>query len=106
MNGVTRKPAGRRSRSRSGPRWRDRSRRLLGQGRVLHELEEAVAAEQVALEERGHQVDRDEEHGRDQDDGARLALSRRNEPSRRSLNIIGCSGSGPVRADPAFGSGG
>jgi hypothetical protein len=33
-------------------------------------------------------------------------LSRRNDPSRRSLNIIGCSGSGPVRADPAFGNGG
>ena len=28
------------------------------------------------------------------------------DPSRRSLNIIGCSGSGPVRADPALGSGG
>src|SRR4029450_8106760 len=36
----------------------------------------------------------------------RLALSSRNDPSRRSLNIIGCSGSGPVRADPALGSGG
>jgi hypothetical protein len=36
----------------------------------------------------------------------RLALSRRNDPSRRTLNIIGCSGSGPVRADPAFGNGG
>jgi hypothetical protein len=35
-----------------------------------------------------------------------LALSSRNDPSRRSLNIIGCSGSGPVRADPAFGNGG
>src|SRR5215216_1714042 len=36
----------------------------------------------------------------------RLALSSRNDPSRRSLNIIGCSGRGPVRADPALGSGG
>src|SRR5215211_6042339 len=36
----------------------------------------------------------------------RLALSSRNDPSRRSLNIIGCSGRGPVRADPALGNGG
>src|SRR5215211_6774238 len=36
----------------------------------------------------------------------RLALSSRNDPSRRSLNIIGCSGRGPVRAEPALGSGG
>src|SRR5215208_3266656 len=36
----------------------------------------------------------------------KLALSSRNDPSRRSLNIIGCSGSGPVRADPALGNGG
>src|SRR5512132_4670849 len=36
----------------------------------------------------------------------RLALSSRNDPSRRSLKVIGCSGSGPVRADPALGSGG
>src|SRR4029453_7410966 len=36
----------------------------------------------------------------------RLALSSRNDPSRRSLKISGCNGSGPVRADPAFGNGG